>query len=51
MKSNRRWMNWVLEMTATETVDLPFMRGARRAAFIARRTAPTLRTPTLRARA
>ena len=37
MKSQRRWMKWVLEMTATETVDLPWQRGARRAASIARR--------------
>ena len=37
MKSQRRWMKWVLEMTATEAVDLPWQRGARRAASIARR--------------
>lgn len=38
MKSQRRWMKWVLEMTATETVDLPWQRGARRDGFIARRS-------------
>jgi len=37
MKSQRRWMKWVLEMTATETVAMPWHRGTRRTASIARR--------------
>lgn len=43
MKSQRRWMKWVLEMTATEKVDLPWQRGARRTASIARRRPVALR--------
>ncbi len=40
MQIEKRWMKWVLEMTATEPVVLPWQRGVRRAEFIARRTAP-----------
>lgn len=43
MKPQRRWMKWVLEMTAAEGVDLPWQRGARREAFIARRRPATMR--------
>jgi hypothetical protein len=43
MKSQRRWMKWVLEMTASETVEMPWQRGARREAFIARRSTTPLR--------
>lgn len=31
MKSKRRWMNWVLEESAKETVALPWARGTRKA--------------------
>ena len=43
MKSQRRWMKWVLEMTATEVVEMPWQRGARRDAFIARRSQRPMR--------
>ncbi len=43
MKPQRRWMKWVLEMTATEGVELPWQRGARRDGFIARRKPAALR--------
>jgi hypothetical protein len=30
MKTNRRWMRWILEIDETETVGLPFGRARRR---------------------
>ena len=44
MKTQRRWMQWVLAATAGDTIDkimdLPWHRGSTRAACIARRSAP-----------
>ncbi len=43
MNTNLRWMQMALAMSATETFEMPWSRGARRAAFIADREAPALR--------
>ncbi|WP_155886690.1 hypothetical protein [Actibacterium atlanticum] len=40
MKSNRRWMKWVLEETAKETPDLPWTRSQKQRR---REPAPKLR--------
>jgi len=41
MKTNRRWMNWVLEASANETVVLPWARGSRKPRARAARPART----------
>lgn len=43
MTTKRRWMQTALAMSATDSFEMPWSRGARRAAFIAYRTAPALR--------
>ena len=38
MKTQRRWMKWVLEVSAADQAELPFARGVRRAAMIEARS-------------
>lgn len=41
MRKERRWIKSVLKEAARTEVAMPWARGARRTAFIAKRTAPT----------
>jgi len=38
MKKERRWMSSVLKEAARSKIDMPWTRGTRREAFIAKRT-------------
>jgi hypothetical protein len=38
--ARKRWMDEMIKAAKTEKVDLPWTRGARRAAMMARRTIP-----------
>jgi len=40
MQKSKRWMETLLKDSADVEVTMPWARGARRAAFIASRTAP-----------
>ncbi len=43
MKKNKRFIQAVLSEAKTKTPKLPWERGARRAAFVAKRSAPQTR--------
>ncbi len=43
MSKDRRWMKSVLKEAARTKLDMPWTRGARREAFIAKRSAEPLR--------
>lgn len=40
MRTQRRWMNSVVKQAAKTKVEMPWARGPRRDAFIAKRTGP-----------
>ena len=41
MRKERRWMTSVLKESAKQKIDMPWARGPRRAAWIAKRSAQT----------
>lgn len=47
---NSRWMKWIIAESARTAPPLPYARGARRAAFIARRKVARDTSPDARAR-